>query len=120
MDDLSEMLEREDGLPRWRRIPEMPDLVLRLKEADFLPAIWFIFSRASCDSAATNLLQTGIRLVTDRDRAIIDKELQVLRYCFARMSHVLRRQHTHVHPVRISVPFPWLLHGTLKSGPQHA
>ncbi len=78
-DSLSETLERDDRLPRWRRIPEMPDLVLRLKEADFLPAIWFIFSRAGCDSAATNLLQTGIRLVSARDTAIIDKELQALR-----------------------------------------
>lgn len=80
MDDLSEMLGRDEGLARWRRIPEMPDLVLRLKEADFLPAIWFIFSRAGCDTAATHLLQTGIKLVNERDRAIIEKELQALRW----------------------------------------
>ena len=79
LEDLSEMLGRDEGLARWRRIPEMPDLVLRLKEADFLPAIWFIFSRAGCDTAATNLLQTGIKLVSSRDHAIINQELQALR-----------------------------------------
>ena len=80
MDALSEVLGRDEGVARWRRIPEMPDLVLRLKVADLLPAIWFIFSRAGCDTAATTLLQTGIKLVNDRDRAIIDKELQTLRW----------------------------------------
>ncbi|KAK9821280.1 hypothetical protein WJX74_008477 [Apatococcus lobatus] len=78
-DDLSAMLGRDEGLARWRRIPDMPDLVLRLREADFLPAIWFIFSRAGCDTAAITLLQTGIKLVTTREQAIIDKELQALR-----------------------------------------
>ncbi|MFN8126316.1 MAG: DEAD/DEAH box helicase [Candidatus Nanopelagicales bacterium] len=45
-----------------------PSLVRRLDQADLLPAISFIFSRAGCDAAVDQCLQAGIRLTSETER----------------------------------------------------
>ena len=43
-----------------------PDIVLKLLERQYLPAIFFIFSRAGCDAAVSQCIREGISL-TDKD-----------------------------------------------------
>lgn len=49
--------EKERVMRREMRkaVPSLPILLLRLKEKDLLPAIFFIFSRAGCDQAAETI-----------------------------------------------------------------
>lgn len=49
-------------LPKWKRIPRMEDVVEELRRRAMLPAIWFIFSRRDCDSAAARLYASGVCL----------------------------------------------------------
>ncbi len=49
--------------------PSRVDVVERLDSAGLLPAITFIFSRAGCDAAVQQFLRTGVRLLTDEQRA---------------------------------------------------
>ncbi|HEU5332809.1 MAG TPA: DEAD/DEAH box helicase [Actinocrinis sp.] len=49
--------------------PSRVDVVERLDGAGLLPAITFIFSRAGCDAAVQQFLRTGVRLLTDEQRA---------------------------------------------------
>jgi ATP-dependent RNA helicase HelY len=57
---------------RSRRIPPPPsrvDVIERLDAAGLLPAITFIFSRAGCDAAVQQFLRSGVRLLTEDQRA---------------------------------------------------
>jgi ATP-dependent RNA helicase HelY len=53
------------------RPPRRSDLVGQLARRDWLPAIVFIFSRAGCDQAVSQLVGDGVRLTTDDERAEI-------------------------------------------------
>ncbi|WP_168915830.1 DEAD/DEAH box helicase [Microcella flavibacter] len=80
--------KRADGDGRASRA----DIVGMLQQRNLLPAIFFIFSRAGCDGAVTQLLRTGVRLteahereeirqiVEERCRTLRDDDLAVLGY----------------------------------------
>ncbi len=53
---------RRGGRPRGWRPPSRVDVVERLDREGLLPAITFIFSRAGCDAAVRQCLQSGLRL----------------------------------------------------------
>ncbi len=73
-------------------IPSRVDVVERLDREGLLPAIMFIFSRAGCDAAVTQLVQANTRLTTaaERDeifmrveeasRSLPEEDLHVLGY----------------------------------------
>ncbi|MEZ3160170.1 DEAD/DEAH box helicase [Microbacterium sp. BWT-B31] len=77
-----------------RRIERLdrPEVVDLLGRANLLPAIFFIFSRAGCDSAVTQVRRSGLRLTTvderreiraiveERTRTLLDEDLAVLGY----------------------------------------
>lgn len=48
-----------------------PEIIELLDEADLLPAIFFIFSRAGCEAAVQSVLASGIRLTKAEDKQII-------------------------------------------------
>lgn len=89
-------LEHMLGLERGRRrrfvTPNRHDVIEELHEARMLPAIYFIFSRAGCDSAAMRLADSGMRLtdadersrireiVEERTAHLTDEDLGVLGY----------------------------------------
>lgn len=50
-----------------------PALVRRLDQANLLPAISFIFSRAGCDAAVDQCMQAGVRLTSEPERLEIRK-----------------------------------------------
>ncbi len=90
-----ETAHRRNGRPRPRRpfsTPSRIDVVERLGEEGFLPAIFFIFSRAACDDAMRLCVDAGIRLtsaderdqirriVETRTAALSDSDLHVLGY----------------------------------------
>ena len=58
------------GRPRRGRLytPRRAETVERLAEERMLPAIFFIFSRAACDDAVRQCLDTGMRLTTPEER----------------------------------------------------
>ncbi|HEX3542738.1 MAG TPA: DEAD/DEAH box helicase [Acidimicrobiales bacterium] len=72
--------------------PRRPEVVELLADADMLPAIYFIFSRAACDDAVTQCVRDGHRLTTPEERRQIrvvaeahvetlsDEDLRVLDY----------------------------------------
>jgi ATP-dependent RNA helicase HelY len=69
---------RAKGGDRWRTpprgrlyTPHRADVVERLDEEGMLPAIYFIFSRAGCDEAVRQCLDSGLRLTTDEEREAI-------------------------------------------------
>lgn len=66
------------GPPRVDRVA----LIELLRERDMLPAIDFIFSRAGCDAAVTQVVDGGVRLTTPDDRAeiraIVDERTRLL------------------------------------------
>ncbi len=49
-------------------IPSRVDVVERLEREGLLPAIVFIFSRAACDAAVSQLLAANVRLTTSEER----------------------------------------------------
>ncbi|MEO6988708.1 MAG: DEAD/DEAH box helicase [Aquihabitans sp.] len=51
--------------------PRRTEVVDHLRNANLLPAIYFIFSRAACDDAAKAVLNDGGRLTTEQERARI-------------------------------------------------
>ncbi len=64
--------DRRRRNPRHRyRVPRRTEVVEYLAEADMLPAITFIFSRAACDDATRQCLADGIRLTTPEQRSRI-------------------------------------------------
>lgn len=56
---------------RWRRIPPLHETIEALRERDYLPAIWFIFSRAGCDKSAKQAHTSGAGLTTPEEQAAI-------------------------------------------------
>ncbi|QBX57073.1 DEAD/DEAH box helicase [Nocardioides seonyuensis] len=83
---------RSVGNGRRVWIPSRVDVVDRLEREGLLPAIVFIFSRAGCDAAVTQLVSANTRLTTpeERDeiyarvqeasRSLPEEDLQVLGY----------------------------------------
>lgn len=81
----------QGGRPENQRMPR-PDVVRLLESKNLLPAIFFIFSRAGCDQAVSQVLRAGIRLTTlqerdeiraiveERCRTLLDEDLAVLGY----------------------------------------
>ncbi|MGO3887037.1 MAG: DEAD/DEAH box helicase, partial [Mycetocola sp.] len=59
---------REHRGPRIERAPRWKVVEL-LDDADLLPAIFFVFSRAGCDDAVEQILRSGIQLTTAEERA---------------------------------------------------
>ena len=66
--------------PKWKRIPPVTDVIDQLKQRDYLPAIWFIFSRAGCDSSAKQAYAAGVRLTTEQEQASISALVETLRW----------------------------------------
>ena len=86
-------LRRRGGRPVRRfATPRRIETVERLKEEDFLPAIYFIFSRNACDDALAACRDAGMRftnaeerrrirtIVEERTSAISDADLGLLGY----------------------------------------
>lgn len=71
------------GRPRRRFVtPRRLETIERLDDEDLLPTIYFIFSRAACDDAASHCLDAGLRL-TDADervriRALAERRVEAL------------------------------------------
>jgi ATP-dependent RNA helicase HelY len=63
--------QRSGGGPNGVVTPRRIDVVNMLHYEDLLPAIYFIFSRASCDEAMRNCLHGGVRLTHPEERAEI-------------------------------------------------
>lgn len=84
----------DQRLQRFSRIPKLtkPEVVEVLDDNDLLPAIFFIFSRAGCDTAVRSCLNWGVRLTTkeqqleiraiaeDKCASIADEDLATLGY----------------------------------------
>ncbi len=68
---IEHMLGLERGRRRRFKTPNRIETVERLAAEAMLPAIFFIFSRAGCDSAANRLVEAGIRLTDSAQRAVI-------------------------------------------------
>jgi ATP-dependent RNA helicase HelY len=62
-------------LSQFRRPPEndLLPVVERLRQREFLPAIYFIFSRRGCREALARCAAHGFDLTTDAEKAIIDQ-----------------------------------------------
>jgi len=60
------------GLRNWRP-PHRPDVISRLDADGLLPAITFIFSRAGCDAAVRQCIQSGMWLTQEDERDEIDR-----------------------------------------------
>ncbi|MEJ5867900.1 DEAD/DEAH box helicase [Pseudokineococcus sp. 5B2Z-1] len=54
--------------PSSQRAPSRAHVVAALDDADLLPAITFVFSRAGCDAAVRQCLAAGLRLTTPEER----------------------------------------------------
>ncbi len=61
-------LDRNYG--RITRISK-PEIIDVLEDADLLPAIFFIFSRAGCEAAVQSVLASGLRLTKPEDKQLI-------------------------------------------------
>ena len=68
---LEHMLGLERGRRRRFKTPNRYDVVETLEAQRMLPAIYFIFSRAGCDTAARRLAESGLRLTTSEERSAI-------------------------------------------------
>jgi superfamily II RNA helicase len=51
--------------------PRRPEVVERLDDAELLPAIYFVFSRAGCDDAVRVCLEDELRLTSPEERAMV-------------------------------------------------
>ncbi|MDH5373333.1 MAG: helicase-related protein, partial [Acidimicrobiia bacterium] len=74
---VSRLVSQQKGRRRRFVTPRRLDVIEHLAQAEMLPAIYFIFSRAGCDSAAATVAAAGLRL-TERDdreklREIVDR-----------------------------------------------
>jgi len=58
--------DRRERAPRWT--PSRADMALTLARANLLPAIVFIFSRAGCEAAVRQLLNSDVSLTTGPER----------------------------------------------------
>ncbi|MDG4666577.1 RNA helicase [Mycobacterium sp. 236(2023)] len=59
--------------PNLYRTPGRPEVISVLEQAELLPAITFIFSRAGCDAAVKQCLRSSLRLTTHEERARISE-----------------------------------------------
>lgn len=50
-----------------------PEVVWKLQEREYLPAIFFIFSRAGCDAAVSQCIKEGISLTNTEERKVIQE-----------------------------------------------
>ena len=92
--DLRRAHRRDGGRsdPHTADRADRPELVKMLEGRNLLPAIFFVFSRAGCDAAVTQVVRSGIRLTEswerdeirdiaeERCRSIRDEDLGVLGY----------------------------------------
>ena len=92
----SRSLRQHDVRGRARRgrlyTPRRAEVVEVLGDAEMLPAIYFIFSRAACDDAVRQCIDQGLRLTTPEERrqiraiteakveSLADADLEVLGY----------------------------------------
>ncbi|HEX3336345.1 MAG TPA: DEAD/DEAH box helicase [Jatrophihabitans sp.] len=88
--------------PRGWRAPNRPDVITRLDRDGLLPAITFIFSRAGCDAAARQCVQSGMWLTTEDERAEIDQ--------------VVEQMTAHVPPEDLDVLGYWEWRDALRRG----
>ena len=65
--------------------PSKESVVKKLRAADMLPAIWFIFSRATCDQSVLQMHKAGVNLVTADERIAIMAKVSQLRCAHALM-----------------------------------
>ena len=89
---IEHMLGLERGRKQRFTTPNRTETIERLAAERMLPAIYFIFSRAGCDSAARRLAEAGVRLTDPEERKAIieiaetrtahleDDDLRVLGY----------------------------------------
>lgn len=62
-----------DHRERSHLVPRRAMVIERLQQANLLPAIFFIFSRAGCDTAVRHIVQDGVARLTDpREREAIE------------------------------------------------
>jgi ATP-dependent RNA helicase HelY len=54
-------------------VPRRDGAIEKLDAEGLLPAIYFIFSRAGCDAAVAQLMNSGLRLTTPTERAALDE-----------------------------------------------
>lgn len=69
--DVVRLEQARQGSARWRGgllPPRRRDVIMRLSKENLLPAIYFIFSRAGCQRAASQLLSDGIHLTSKAQR----------------------------------------------------
>ena len=59
-----------------QRAPSRAHVVAALDDADLLPAITFVFSRAGCDAAVRQCLAAGLRLTTPEERVEIRSSVE--------------------------------------------
>ena len=76
-------------IPAWKRVPPLHDTIAALRARDYLPAIWFVFSRRGCDEAAVRCFKGGMTLTTAEQAAAIEQELETLRLAAVRCSCLL-------------------------------
>lgn len=57
-------------------VPSQDRVITQLRNADLLPAIYFIFSRKQCDVAVENLLASKIRLNSEAESIASDKFIE--------------------------------------------
>jgi len=68
---------RGRGAPRYQRFEDQrhrvyrSDVISLLDDQDLLPAIFFVFSRAGCDQAVSQVLNRGVALTSERERSEI-------------------------------------------------
>ena len=65
------LLAAKTGKRRRFATPRRPDVVARLASEGMLPAIYFIFSRAGCESSARNVAAAKLRLTNQDERTKI-------------------------------------------------
>ncbi|REK35518.1 MAG: hypothetical protein DWQ20_06190, partial [Actinobacteria bacterium] len=68
---IEHMLGLERGRKRRFKTPNRIETVERLAEEKMLPAIYFIFSRVGCDTAARRLADAGVKLTDTEERNLI-------------------------------------------------
>lgn len=56
-------------------LPLLHQIVKALHDKDFLPAIYFVFSRKSCEASVQRLLEMDANFLSDIDRLAVQKEL---------------------------------------------
>ena len=76
-------------IPAWKRVPPLHDTIAALRARDYLPAIWFVFSRRGCDEAAVRCFKGGMTLTTAEQAAAIQEELDSLGWAAALCSWLL-------------------------------